>query len=36
MLERVKEQLNYWLSDPYFDDRTKEELLAVRNDEKDP
>lgn len=35
MLERVKEQLNYWLSDPYFDEKTKEELLAVRNDEKE-
>ena len=35
MLERVKEQLNYWLSDSYFDEKTKEELLAVRNDEKE-
>ena len=35
MLERVTEQLNYWLSDSYFDEKTKEELLAVRNDEKE-
>lgn len=35
MLERVAQQLNYWLTDPYFDDQTKKELLAVRNDEKE-
>ena len=35
MMERVTEQLNYWLSDSYFDEKTKEELLAVRNDEKE-
>lgn len=35
MLARVQEQLNYWLTDPYFDEKTKEELLAVRNDEKE-
>ena len=35
MLERVSEQLNYWLTDPYFDEGTKAELLAVRNDEKE-
>lgn len=35
MLERVKEQLEYWLNDPYFDEKTKEELLAIRNDEKE-
>ena len=35
MLQRVSEQLNYWLNDPYFDDATKQELLAVRNDEKE-
>ncbi len=35
MIERVEEQLSYWLNDAYFDDATKEELLAVRNDEKE-
>jgi phosphoglucomutase len=35
MLERVKEQLNYWLSDPYFDQKTKDELLAIQGDEKE-
>ncbi|SEA13169.1 phosphoglucomutase [Lachnospiraceae bacterium NK3A20] len=33
MLERVQKELQYWLTDPYFDDRTKEELLTIRNDE---
>ncbi|WP_026496906.1 phospho-sugar mutase [Butyrivibrio sp. WCD3002] len=28
-------QLEYWLNDPYFDDETKQELLAIRNDEKE-
>ena len=23
MLERVKEQLEYWLNDPYFDEKTR-------------
>ena len=32
MEDRVMEQLNYWLNDPYFDEDTKKELLAVRND----
>ena len=35
MLARVEEQLQYWLTDPYFDDETKQELLAVRNDAKE-
>ncbi|MCR4903603.1 MAG: phospho-sugar mutase [Butyrivibrio sp.] len=29
----AQEQLNYWLNDSYFDDATKEELLAIRNNE---
>ncbi len=33
MNERVQEQFNYWLNDPYFDEDTKKELLAIRNDE---
>jgi len=35
MEARVMEQFNYWLNDPYFDDATKQELLAIRNDEKE-
>ena len=35
MLARVEEQLQYWLTDPYFDDETKQELLAVRNDTRE-
>lgn len=35
MLERVQEQLNYWLTDPYFDAQTKEELRSVQGDEKE-
>lgn len=35
MLERVKQQLNYWLTDPYFDEKTKEELRSVQGDEKE-
>lgn len=31
MEDRVSEQLNYWLNDPYFDEDTKKELLAIRN-----
>ena len=27
------EQLEYWLNDPYFDEATKQELLAIRNNE---
>lgn len=34
MLKRVEEQLNYWLTDPYFDDATKAELKAI-TDEKE-
>ncbi|MBR5116080.1 MAG: phospho-sugar mutase, partial [Lachnospiraceae bacterium] len=29
----ARKQLEYWLNDPYFDDKTKEELLAIRNDD---
>ncbi len=28
-------QLEYWLNDSYFDEDTKNELLAIRNDEKE-
>lgn len=28
-----KEQFEYWLNDPYFDQDTKDELLAIRNNE---
>ena len=35
MDKRVREQFSYWLNDPYFDDKTKQELLAIRNDEKE-
>ena len=31
--ERIRGQFEKWLSDPYFDDRTKQELLAIRNDQ---
>ncbi|MBR4580996.1 MAG: phospho-sugar mutase [Lachnospiraceae bacterium] len=30
-----KEQFEFWLNDDYFDAKTKEELLAIRNDEKE-
>ncbi|HAG68512.1 MAG TPA: phosphoglucomutase [Lachnospiraceae bacterium] len=30
-----KEQYNYWLSDPYFDEKTKEELRSIEGDEKE-
>ena len=30
-----KEQFEFWLNDSYFDDATKQELLAIRNDEKE-
>ena len=30
-----REQFNFWLNDDYFDEATKKELLAVRNDEKE-
>ena len=32
MGDRIQEQFAYWTSDPYFDDATKQELLAIRND----
>ena len=30
-----QEEFNFWLSDAYFDEDTKNELLAIRNDEKE-
>lgn len=30
-----QEQYNYWLSDPYFDEKTKEELKAIGDDQKE-
>ena len=30
-----KEQFQFWLEDSYFDEATKQELLAIRNDEKE-
>ena len=30
-----KEQFTFWLEDSYFDDATKQELLSIRNDEKE-
>lgn len=30
-----KEEFNFWLNDAYFDEDTKAELLAIRNDEKE-
>lgn len=30
-----QEEFNFWLNDPYFDEDTKNELLAIRNDEKE-
>lgn len=30
-----KKQFNFWLEDDYFDEATKQELLAIRNDEKE-
>ena len=32
MEERVAKLFQYWTTDPYFDDATKQELLAIRND----
>lgn len=29
------DEFNFWLNDSYFDDSTKQELLAIRNDEKE-
>ena len=30
-----QEEFNFWLNDEYFDEDTKNELLAIRNDEKE-
>ncbi len=30
-----QEEFNFWLNDEYFDEDTKKELLAIRNDEKE-
>ena len=30
-----REQFDFWLADDYFDAKTKEELLAIRNDDKE-
>ena len=30
-----QEEFNFWLTDAYFDEDTKNELLAIRNDEKE-
>ena len=30
-----REEFDKWLSDDYFDEATKQELLAIRNDEKE-
>ncbi|MCR4705665.1 MAG: phospho-sugar mutase [Lachnospiraceae bacterium] len=30
-----REQFDFWLNDSYFDEATKQELLAIRNDEKE-
>ena len=27
------DELNFWLNDDYFDQKTKDELLAIRNNE---
>ncbi len=32
-MSTATEQLNYWLNDSYFDEATKEELMAIRNNE---
>ena len=32
-MSEAQKQLEYWLNDSYFDDATKEELLAIRNNE---
>ena len=32
-MSEASKQLEYWLNDPYFDDETKKELMAIRNDE---
>ena len=30
-----KEQYEFWLEDSYFDENTKQELQAIKSDEKD-
>ncbi|MBR6384439.1 MAG: phospho-sugar mutase [Lachnospiraceae bacterium] len=30
-----RDQFNFWLEDDYFDEETKKELLAIRNDDKE-
>ncbi|MCR5102476.1 MAG: phospho-sugar mutase [Butyrivibrio sp.] len=32
-MSEAQNRLEYWLNDDYFDDATKQELLAIRNDE---
>ena len=32
-MSEASKQLEYWLNDSYFDDETKKELMAIRNDE---
>ncbi len=32
-MSEARKQLEYWLNDAYFDDATKEELTAIRNDD---
>ncbi len=34
-MSEATKQLEYWLNDSYFDDATKQELLAIRNDEEE-
>ena len=34
-MSNAQKQLEYWLSDSYFDDATKQELLQIRNNEED-
>ena len=29
------EQFNFWVEDSYFDDETKKELLAIKDNEKE-
>ena len=30
-----KEQFDFWVNDDYFDENTKKELLAIRNDDQE-
>ena len=34
-MSKAKEQLNYWLTDGYFDEATREELRKIQDDEKE-